>query len=93
MSASADSISCRIAVDESQRIVAVRTCGIAEINDRNVIAVILGSHRTVITSEVPLAVKCQKAHPAGAGVFQIRVEEKRCLANTEVPIMRQWISS
>lgn len=48
---------------------------------KNSVAVIFRCDAAVVTCEVALGVERQIAHAAGAGVFQIGVQEKRRLAH------------
>ena len=55
---------------------------IAQVDDGHIVAVAVLCNRTVISSQVTLAVQRQPAHTGGAGIFQIGVQEKCGLANT-----------
>ena len=65
--------SVHIVVHERHKIETVRACRIAQVNDRDLIAVIFRCDAAVVTCEVALGVERQIAHAAGAGVFEIRV--------------------
>ena len=69
-----------VAVDEREQIVAIAACGISQVNDRHLIAVILGRDRAVVACEVTLAVEGEEAHSAGAGKLQIGVQKVRRLS-------------
>ena len=70
-----------VAVDEGQQIVPVRVTGVAQVDDRYVVTVILPGNGAVVPGQVALGVQSQKAHAAGTGVFQVGVEEKSGLAH------------
>ena len=65
--------SVHIVVHERHKIETVRARRIAQVNDRDLIAVIFRCDAAVVTCEVALGVERQIAHAAGAGVFEIRV--------------------
>ena len=62
-----------VVIHQRQEIEAVRAGWIAQVNDRDLIAVIFRCDAAVVTCEVALGVERQIAHAAGAGVFEIRV--------------------
>ena len=63
-----------IAVDERQKIVAVRACWISQVDDGDMlVAVILFGNRSVVAGEVTLGIQCQKAHTGCAGIFKVGV--------------------
>ena len=67
-------IQIHVLVDEVQKVVSVRAHGIAQINDRNVIAIILGGDRAVVAHDVTLGIGREKRHPGSTGVFDIGIE-------------------
>ena len=70
-----------IAVDERQQIVAVRSGGVAQIYDGDMlVAVILFGNRAVVAGEVTLGIQRQKAHAGRAGIFKVGIEEESRLA-------------
>ncbi len=70
-----------IGVDEVQQIVAVRPGGIAQIDHGHLVVVVVTGDGAIIAEEIALGIGCQKAHTGGAGVFEVRVQKKRCLAD------------
>ena len=46
-----------IAVDERQQVVAVRAGGVAQVDDRHLIAIALGGNGPVIAGQIPFGVK------------------------------------
>ena len=71
-----------VVVDERQQVEPVRAGRISEIDDRNLVIVIIRCHGAVIPREVALGVQREKAHAAGAGIFEVGIKEKRSLADT-----------
>ena len=70
-----------VVIHQRQEVEAVRAGGIPQVDDGNPVAVVPGGDGAVIPRQVSFGVQRQKAHAAGAGVFQIGVEEKRRLAH------------
>ena len=50
--------------------------GVTQVDDRHVVAVILVGDGAVVSGQIPLGIQSQKAHAAGAGVFQVGIEEE-----------------
>ena len=71
-----------IVVDERQQIVSVRSCGVPQVNDRHLIAVVLRGDGPVIPCQISFSIQSQKTHPAGAGIFQIGIQEEGSLTDT-----------
>ena len=72
-----------IAVDERQQIVAVRSGGVAQIDDGDMlVAVILFGNRAVVAGEITLGIQRQKTHAGRAGIFKVGIEEECGLACT-----------
>ncbi|MPM49741.1 hypothetical protein SDC9_96472 [bioreactor metagenome] len=44
------------------------------------VAVMVTGNGAIVAVQVPLGIGCQKTHAAGAGIFQIWVQEKGCFA-------------
>ena len=70
-----------VVVDEGHEIIAIRARGVTQIHHRNMIAIIPRCHRAVVAGEVTLGIQCQEAHTAGAGIFQVGVQEIGSLAH------------
>ena len=62
-----------IVVDERQEIVPIGAGGIAQIDHRHLVAIVLDGDSTIVPGQIPFGVQSQKAHAAGAGVFEVRV--------------------
>ncbi|KAF5029600.1 hypothetical protein DSECCO2_646880 [anaerobic digester metagenome] len=75
-------VSVHVGIDQLEHIVAVGTGGISKVNDRHMVAVVVTGNGAIVAVEVPLGISGQKTHAAGAGIFQIRVQEKGRLAHT-----------
>ena len=69
-----------VAVYQGQKVISVRPGGLPEVNNRYPIAINVIGDSAVVPRQIAFGIQRQKAHAAGAGVFQIGVEEKRRLA-------------
>ena len=70
-----------VVIHQRQEVEAVRAGRVTQVDDGNPVAVVPGGDGAVIPRQVSFGVQRQKAHAAGAGVFQIGVEEKCRLAH------------
>ena len=68
-------------VDECQEIIPVRASGIPQVDDRHLVAVVLHSDGPIVPGQVAFGIQGQEAHAAGAGIFEIWIQEKRRLAH------------
>ncbi len=62
-----------VMIHQRQKIETVRACGITQVNDGYLVAVIPGGDGSVVSRQVPLGIQRQIAHAAGAGVLQVCV--------------------
>ena len=70
-----------VGVCQSQKVEPVRAGRITQVDDGYLIAIVFFRDGSIVPSQIALGVQSQKAHPAGAGVFQIGIEEKGRLAH------------
>ena len=70
-----------VVIHQRQKVEAVRAGGIPQVDDGYPVAIVPGGDGAVIPRQVSFGVQRQKTHAAGAGVFQIGVQEKRRLAH------------
>ena len=70
-----------VLIDQGEKIVTIRPHGIPQINHRHLIPIAFRSNVSIVPREVALRIQGQEAHPAGAGVLQIGVQEKGRLTN------------
>ena len=66
-----------IAVDQGEQVVAIRPGGFPEIHHGYPVSVDISGNGAIVPGQVSLGIQCQKAHPAGTGIFQIWVQEER----------------
>ena len=62
-----------VLIDQGEEVVAVRPCGVAQIDHRHLIPIALRGNGSIVPGEVPLRIQRQKAHSAGTREFEIRV--------------------
>ena len=70
-----------VAVDEGQKIVAIRSRWIPQVDHGDLIAIMFAGHSAVVSGEVPFGIQGQIAHAAGAGIFQIWIQKEGRLAD------------
>ncbi len=75
-------VSVHVGVDQLEHIVSVGAGGISKIDDRHMVAVVVAGNGAIVAVQVAFGVGSQKAHAAGAGIFQIGVQKECRLAHT-----------
>ena len=70
-----------IGVGQGQKIEPVRPGGVAQVDDGHLVAVVLFRDGPIVPGQIPLGVQGQEAHPAGAGIFQVGIQEEGRLAH------------
>ena len=71
-----------VAIDESQQVVPIGSCGIPQVDHGDLVAIVFAGHGAVVPGQVSLGIQCQIAHAAGAGIFQIWIQKEGGFANT-----------
>ena len=64
-----------------EHVVAIASGRISEVNHRSVVTVILLCNPCIVPVQIAFGIRSQKAHAAGTGVFNVRIQEMRCLAH------------
>jgi len=70
-----------VVIHQRQEVEAIRAGWVTQVDDGYPVAIVPGGDGTVVPRQIPLGIQRQIAHAAGAGIFQIGVQEKRRLAH------------
>ena len=64
-----------------EHVVTVRTGRISQVNYRHLVPVFFLCDTRIVSEQVSLGVRREEAHPAGTGIFDVRIEEVGSLAD------------
>ena len=75
-------IQIHIFVYHSKDIVSVRPGRVSQIQNGDIVAIIFSRNIGIVSVQISLCIGTDKAHPAGTGIFNIRVKKICCLTHT-----------